>query len=194
MALLRLAGYLLIASFAFLAIGELVAPPAAYSGPDLESRLAVIAENDGRWKLSKVFDGLAVVTPALAAVVLLLALRGEQPPLAPALAALAFLVSAVVGLAVVYRLAFNPALAFAGSLPPLVDLSGALGWTLGMLFLGWVYLQGAFPQWIGYLSLAVGAMSLVAYFFIGFSLAFYRAAVLYLVNTVIGVVIVRVAG
>lgn len=191
---LRLAGYLLIASFAFLVVGAAVAPPSAYSGPDIPSRLAAISENSARWKLSKVFDGMAIVTPAIAILVLTVALKEKQPSLPLLFGTLGFVVSGLVGLLVVYRLAFDPQAAFTISLPAVVDIPGSLGLTLGMLFVGWAYLQGAFPAWIGYLSIAAGLLSLAAYFFIGFSLAFYVVGVLYIVNTVIGVVIVRTAG
>jgi hypothetical protein len=194
MDLQRLAGWLLILSFVFLAAGAMAAPPLAYRGPDIPSRLRVIQENQGRWILSKVFDGLAIFTPAVAMLVLMLALREQQPVLPLALATIGFWVSGLVGLVVVYRLAFDPEASFTTSLPPILDIPGSLGLTIGMLFVGWAYLQGAFPTWIGYLSIAAGILSLGAYFFIGFSLAFYVAAILYIINTVIGVVIIRASG
>lgn len=117
-------------------VGAAVAPPSAYSGPDIPSRLAAISDNSRRWQLSKVFDGLGIITPAVAIVLLTIALVEKQPPLPLVFGALGFVISGLVGLLVVYRLAFDPEAAFTTSLPAIVDVPGSLGLTLGMLFAG----------------------------------------------------------
>lgn len=191
MSLQGLAGWLLILSVTFLAAGALVAPPLAYSGPDIASRLQVIQEHQGRWLLSKVLDGLAIFTPGVAFLVLTIALREKQDAVPLIMATVGFWISGLVGIVLVYRLAFTPEVAFKTSLPPILDIPGSLGLVVGMVFAGWAYIQGALPAWIGYLSIAAGVASLGAYFYVGFSLAFYVVAILYTINAVIGVVIVR---
>ncbi len=193
MDLQRLAGYILVSSFGLLAIGAMTAPQGAYQGPDMPARLKAISEHRTRWKLSKLFDGLAILSPAVAFLILTIAVSGQQP-LAPfILGTLGFIVTGIIGVLRVYRLAVDPEAGFTG-LPPILDIPGSVGMSVGMILVGWAYLQGAFPAWIGYLSIGAGALSLGAYIVLGGGIAFYVAAVLYIFNVVAGVVIIQSAG
>lgn len=194
MSLQQLAGSLLVLSFLFLVAGAMVAPGAAYTGADMSARLDAIARSRQRWVISKVFDGVAMLTPAMAMLILTVDLIGSQPGFPLLLATIGFMTSGSVGVVLAYRLVADPEHAFTTYLPRAIDVPGSLGLAVGMLSAGWVYLQGAYAPWIGYLSTLAGAMTLAAYLFSRFAITFDVVALLGIVNTIVGIALITTVG
>ncbi len=187
----QIAGLILIAGFALLAIGAAVAPPRAYKGPDVEKRLKVIMVHQARWNLSKLFDGLAVLAPAAGFLLLALDLRNQQSTAPLVVGTGAILLGASLGVIYVYRLAVRPEIYWENHRPAPLAIAFLVLFLVGMVFFGIAYLQGDFPTWSGYLSIGAGFLGLLAYLISQTASPFYITAILYLVNLIIGIAMFR---
>lgn len=197
---IRMSGWILILGFVMLVVGAVAAPRGAYDG-DLEGRMRVIETRSGQWLVSKVFDGLAVVLPAIGFV--LLALHQSRTgtgstlyPVAGAVLALA----GVVGIIYVVQLAFNPLPLYDRTSPVPIALALYGLMAVGLLLFGVTFLQSDTPTWLGYLTvivpglvillvvLTLGSRPILA---VGPEAGFGIGVVLYLITLIVGIMLVR---
>lgn len=157
---LRLSGWILILGFAALVVGALAAPAGAYDG-SLESRQRVIEAQSSQWRLSKVFDGLAVVLPAVAFIMLAFQLRHQSGSVLSTIGGLAFLMGGVVGLVYVIQLATDPIPLY--DRETLAPLSVALYsfFSLGLVMFGVAFIRAGLPAWVGWLAVVIPAAVLL---------------------------------
>lgn len=157
---LRLPGWILMLGFIALIAGAAMAPRGAYDGP-LESRREAIESQPGRWQLSKVFDGLAVLLPTVAFIVLAFQMRQRPGSLLSTIGGLAFLMGGIVGLIYVVQLATDPIPLY--DRETLAPLSVALNsfFSFGLVMFGVAFIRAGLPAWVGGLSIALPGAVLI---------------------------------
>lgn len=188
---LKLAGWLIILSVLVFFTGSFVAPPGAYEGTDLPKRLAVIAENQAQWHISKVFDGLAIVIPAIAFLLLASSLWNQQARWPLVGGAGAFIVTALLGIIYVYQLAVIPGSTWERGFPEPLSFTLAMVFLAGEVLLGLTFLKGNFPTWLGYFTSAMGILGLILAIIFRTLSPFLVFSLIYLLNLVPGIMLVR---
>ncbi len=191
MAMQRIAGFFIIAGFAFFVMGMFTAPANVYEGKDIDARLQIVANNQSRWILSKVFDGLALVVPAFGFLFLTVYLWGRQSTWPLAIGVAAFILVALLGAVYVYRLTVDPGTYWQSSSPSPLAVAAVLSLSLGILLFGIAFLQGTFPNWLGYLSVGASVLGIVGLVVFSSASPFYVTADLYIVILVQGIVVWR---
>lgn len=195
----RTTGWILIIAFVFLVVGALVAPSGAYQG-ELESRQLVIGSHRAQWYLSKVFDGLASVLPAVAFVLLAVGRGRQGGSLLNTLGGAAFLLAGIVGLVYVVQLTFDPIPFYKRTSVAPISLMFLGLMALGTLSFGISSLKSELPLWAGLLALIGSALALIVLFLIqgsrpivaaGPEAGFGIAILLYLIFLGIGVALAR---
>lgn len=195
----RTTGWILILAFVFLVVGAMVAPSGAYQGA-LESRQAAISANRGQWYLSKVFDGLASVLPAIAFVLLAVGRARQGGSLLNYLGGAAFLLAGIVGLIYVVQLTLDPIPFYNRTSVAPISLMFLGLMALGLLLFGASFLGGELPRWSGLLAVAGSALALIVLFLIqgskpivaaGPEAGFGIAILLYLIFLGLAIVLVR---
>jgi hypothetical protein len=189
------AGILLLGGFAMLLVGVVAAPAGAYLGP-IDERLAIIDANTGQWLLSKVFDALAIVLPAVGFVTLSIAGGRRARTPSSAIGGSCLALAAAVGLVYISALLTDPASIYDRSSPAPIVLAFISLIALGVIAFGAHFLGGGYPRWAGLVSTLVGASVLVGeagilMLGIGPEGAFALAAALYVAVVALGVVLIR---
>lgn len=153
-----LSGILLIAGFILFAINSLIAPPKLYQEKDTGLRLQIIADYPSRWQIAQWSGGLSALAIGLGFVLLSLHLLGGANPWLLSAGAAALALAGVFSLLYVRQALADPqAYLERVGFPPLAATYILLTAVGGVLF-GLVFLQVGFPTWLGYLTLASGAL------------------------------------
>ena len=186
------AGIAMIVGFALVVIASLIGPNEVYSATDTETRLEIIAENEGRWTATNLIWAVASLVTAAGMLMLTLALRGRDNPWLLYMGALAFLVGAVAWAVYLYQRVGDPA----GNLytTPPAPLSLVFAWaTIAALALyGLAFVLGSYPNWLGYVLLvSMGLLAAGLVMFFDAVYASFPPQVFYLLTLVIGIVAVR---
>lgn len=192
MTILHLSGYILIGGFVLVVIASLVGPNEVYTAPDSDTRLEIIEQNKGRWTATNLTWAVASLVTGAGLLLLTISLRESQNPWLLYAGAIAFIIGAVAWSLFLYQRNVDPA----GNLytTPPAPLSVVYAWvTIAALALyGVAFLQGSFPNWLGYLllvSMAFLALGLV--FFFDRFYASFPPQVFYLFTLIMGIVALR---
>ena len=192
MATLDLSGYILIAGFALVVIASLVGPNEVYTAPDGDARLEIIAQNKGRWTATNLIWAVASLVTAAGMLLLTISLREEQSPWLLYSGAIVFIIGAVVWSFFLYQRNTDPA-GYLYTTPP-APSSLVFVWAtiIALALYGVAFLQGGFPNWLGYFilpSMALLVLGLV--FFFDRFYASFPPQLFYLLTLTIGIVALR---
>lgn len=189
MDLLQAAGLLMITGFGLVLIASLVGPNEVYSAPDSDTRLEIIAQNKGRWTATNIVWAIASLVTAVGLLLLTLSLRDSQSPWLLYAGAIAFTIGAVSWAVFLYQRIGDPAGNLYTTPPAPLSLVFAWATVLALGLYGAAFLQGSFPNWLGYTLLVVAGL-LVA----GLTLTFdkfyasFPPQVFYLLTLIMGIV------
>jgi hypothetical protein len=188
----KTAGVLMIVGFVLVVIASLVGPSEVYTAPDNETRLEIIAHNEGRWMATNLVWAAASLVTAIGLILLTIGLRGSQSPWLLYAGAASFVVGAVAWAIFLYQRIGDPA----GNLytTPPAPLSLVFAWATiaGLALYGAAFLQGSYPNWLGYgLLVAMSLLTAGLVFFFDSFYASFPPQVLYLPTLVIGVIAFR---
>lgn len=190
MSLERIAGIVIIVGVVLYIIAGCVSPR-LYQEPDISQRVSIIEASRTRWNLSQLFFGLGIGLPAVGFLLLTLHLHGIQRQWLIYAGAAAFVLGALSGVIFVYRQTSDPVQYWA-SIQPSALIIGAVVLTLaGLLLYGVVFLQGDFPNWLGYVAVGAAVVLLAAFLVTRGITGFVVASLSYLVTLIVGVVLVR---
>lgn len=153
MNLQQLAGILIIIGFVQSVIAMFTAPR-LYQEPNIETRVAIVAANRGRWIISQIFFASGAVTTTAGFLLLTVHLAGLQGHWLIYPAFIIYALGALAGVLFVYRQTFDPARYwnYPGPIPMIV--ANVVLTLIGFFLYGIVFLQGEFPEWLGYLTVS----------------------------------------
>lgn len=184
----RTAGFVIIIGVVLWLAAAFTSPPGVYSTSDISARLGILDTYSGRWTASQVLFGLGAVVPAVGLALLALHLRGDQGGWLPMAVGAAFVVGGLLGALVVYRQTADPASFWEGTQPALPGLVYAWLTVIALGVLGFLFVQGSFPNWIGYASIGLAGVGAIALIATGMQAGFYIVSIVYLVSLVIGII------
>ena len=159
----RTVGIILIVGFVVMVVGAFVAPQGAYQG-EVSDRLALIEDQESRWVLSKVFDGLSVLLLTGGMVLLgVMNTSNDAEGWLNTSAAVCFAIAGIVGVIWVYLLVSDPGPLYDRDTPaPLVVGFVAL-LAIGLFAYGAHFLQASgYPTWVAWVNIIVGVLVLIA--------------------------------
>jgi hypothetical protein len=192
MNLLRTSGILLVAGFVLVIIASFVGPNAVYTAPDSETRLAIIAENQGRWTATNLIWAAGSVVTAIGALLLTLGLRQSQTSWPLDAGAAAFMIGMIAWAIYLYQRIGDPAGNLYTTPPALLSLVFAWATIVGLALYGVAFLQGSFPNWLGYVLLVTqGLLVLGLVFFFDAVYASFPPQFFSLLTLVVGIVALR---
>jgi hypothetical protein len=188
----KLAGISLIVGFGLVMIASFIGPNSVYRAPDSETRLEIIAQNRGRWMTTNLVWAIGSLVTAGGLLLLTLSLRGRQSPWLLYMAAAVFIVGSVAWAIYLYQRIADPA----GNLytnPP-APLSLVFAWAAiaGLAMYGAAFLQGSYPNWLGYtLLVAMGLLVVGLIFFFDAVYASFPPQFFNLLTFIVGIVALR---
>ena len=196
---MRTIGWVLIVGFVMLVVGGVAAPSGAYQG-EISARRQVIETNRSQWLVSKVFDGLAVLLPAVGFVLLALVQSRQGGSNLNTVAGIAGGLGGVVGVLYVLRLATDPLPLYDRASPvPIALLLYGL-FAMALILFGVTFLRSTTPNWLALLMMVVPGLVLIFVILIsganpvvqvGPEAGFGIGVLLYLVVLVLGIVLTR---
>jgi drug/metabolite transporter (DMT)-like permease len=192
MSMESVAGAVLIFSFLLVIVASMIGPNEVYRAPDSKTRLDIIARNQGRWRSTNLVWGIASVLSGLGLVLLTLALRPIQVPWLLDTGAVIYVVGAVCWAIYTYQRSGNPEGNLYTMSPPRLAMIFAWSTMAGLALYGAAFLQGDYPNWLGFTL--VGSMGLLAAAFVFFFDTVYRMfppQVFGLLTLLIGIVALR---
>lgn len=155
-----LAGILLIAGFVLVLIASFVGPNKVYTAPDSQTRLEIITQNKGRWTATNVIWAVGSLLTAAGFIFLALALRTSQNPWLLYAGSVAVIVGMVAWAIYLYQRIGDPAGNLYTTPPAPLSLIFAWATLAGLALYGVVFLQGSYPNWLGYtLLVAMGLLT-----------------------------------
>jgi hypothetical protein len=189
MDLLQSAGVSMIVGFILVVIASLVGLNEVYTAPDSDTRLEIISQNKGRWAATNIFWIAASLVTAVGLLLLTLGLRDSQSPWLLYAGAAAFIVGAVAWAIFLYQRIGDPAGNLYTTPPAPLSLVSAWATIFALGLYGAAFLQGSFPNWLGYTLLVVAGLLVVGLtlFFDRFYASF-PPQVFYLLTLIIGIV------
>jgi hypothetical protein len=188
--MLHLSGYILIGGFALVVIASLVGPNEVYTAPDSDARLDIIKQNQGRWTATNYIWAIASLVTAAGLLLMTISLREDQSPWLLYAGAIAFIIGAVAWSIFLYQRNVDPAGNLYTTPPAPLSLVYAWATIVALALYGVAFLQGSFPDWLGYLLLASMALLVIglAFFFDRFYASF-PPQVFYLLTLIVGIVV-----
>ena len=188
----KLAGLLLIAGFVLVMIATFIGPNDVYRAPDNETRLEIIAQNRGRWMATNLVWAVASLVTAGGLFLLTLGLRGRQSPWLLYIAAAVFAIGSIAWAIYLYQRIGDPA----GNLytTPPAPLSLVFVWAIlaGLALYGVAFLQGSYPNWLGYtLLVSMGLLVVGLVFFFDVVYASFPPQFFYLLTLIVGIIALR---
>lgn len=189
MSLQQLSGIVIIGSISYFVAMPIA--PRVYQEADIGQRAAIIAANGTRWLVSQGSFALGMLIPAVGFSLLTLSSRASQPLWLISLGAAAFLIGAVNGAYLICRQTLDPSAFWENRLP----ISNIVGYLyiiltlLALVFYGIAFVQGSYPDWLGYLMTGAGAIMLLAFLVLRGEGGFFISVLIYLVTFIAGIVI-----
>lgn len=188
----KLAGISMIVGFGLVMIASFVGPNAVYTAPDSNTRLEIIAQNQGRWTATNLIWAVASLVTAAGFLLLTLALRESQIPWLLYAGAAAFIVGMLAWAIYLYQRIGDPAGNLYTSPPAPLSLVFAWATIAGLALFGVAVLQGSFPNWLGYtLLVAMGLLAAGFIFFFDVVYASFPPQFFYLLTLIVGIVALR---
>jgi len=166
------AGAVLIFSFLLVIVASMIGPNEVYQAPDSASRLEVISQNQGRWRSTNLVWAGASVLSGVGLVLVTLALRRTQTPWLLDAGAVIQMVGAASWAIYAYQRIGNPEGNLYTMPPPRLLMLFAWSTIAGLALYGAAFLQGTYPNWLGFTLL--GSMGLLAVGFVFFFDTVYR--------------------
>lgn len=165
--------------------------PRVYREADIGRRAAIIAANGTRWIASQALFALGMLVPAAGFLLLSLSWGASQPGPLIFLGAAAFLIGAINGAYLIYRQTLDPAAFWEDTLPipHIIGYLYIILTLLGLVIYGITFIQGGFPDWIGYLMTGAGVVMLIAFLVLRGEGGFFLSVLIYLVTFIAGIVI-----
>jgi hypothetical protein len=182
----------MILGFILVVIASFVGPNQVYTARDSDARLAIIAENKGRWASTNLIWAAGSLVTAAGILMLSLALRDRHSTRLLYAGALAFIVGAAAWALYLYQRIGDPAGNLYTTPPALLSLVFAWATIVALALYGVAFLQGGFPDWLGYLLLAVAGLSTTGLvFFFNTFYASFPPQTFYLLTLIMGIVALR---
>jgi hypothetical protein len=192
MILEQTAGILLIAGLVLVLIASFVGPNAVYTAPDSNTRLEIIAKNEGRWKATNLIWAVGSLITAVGMLLISLGLRKDENAILLYLAAAAFITGAVAWAVYTYQRIGDPAENLYTTPPALLSLVFAYATIAGLAPYGLAFLLGSYPNWLGYTFLfAMGLLSAGMISFFDAVYASFPPQFFYLLTLIVGIVALR---
>ena len=186
------AGVLMIVGFVLVMIASAVGPNEVYTAPDNDIRLEIIAQNQGRWMTTNLIWAVASLVTATGLLLLTLGLRGHQSPWLLYLATVTFIVGSVAWAIYLYQRIGDPAGNLYTTPPAALSLVFVWATIVGLALYGAAFLQGSYPNWLGYtLLVAMGFVTAGLIFFFDAFYASFPPQFFYLLTLVVGIVALR---
>ena len=162
----KLAGITMIVGFVLVMIASLIAPNEVYSAPDSQTRLEIIAQNRSRWQATNLIWVVGSLVTAVGLLFLTLVLERQQSPWIPYIATATFAIGSVAWAIYLYQRIGDPADNLYTTPPPLLSMVFAWATIAGLALYGVAFLQGSYPNWLGYtLLVAMGLLVVGLVFF-----------------------------
>jgi hypothetical protein len=188
----KLAGISMIVGFGLVMIASFVGPNAVYTAPDSNTRLEIIAQNQGRWMATNLIWAVASLVTGAGFLLLALALRESQNPWLLYAGAVAFIVGMAAWAIYLYQRIGDPAGNLYTTPPARLSLVFAWATIAGLALFGVAVLQGSFPNWLGYtLLVAMGLLAAGLVFFFDVVYASFPPQFFYLLTLIVGIVALR---
>jgi hypothetical protein len=167
-----------------------IVAPSLYQEPVIEQRVETISLNQSQWIFSQILFALGGLLPAIGFLLLAIHLQDKQNAWLINLGTAAILLETVFGVIFVYYQTLDPAKYWEMARPsPLLIVYIFLILTGAFLY-GLVFLQGAFPNWLGYVT--IGFTILVALGILVLRVpVFFAASLFYFVALIMGIVVLR---
>jgi hypothetical protein len=186
------AGIALIVGFAMVVIASIIGPNEVYRAPDAETRLKIIAVNEGRWRATNLVWAFASLVTGAGMLMLTLALRESEDVWLFYLGALAFTIGAIAWVAYLVARIGDPAGNLYTSPPAPLSLVFAWATIVGLALYGLAFVLGSYPDGLGYLLLVpMGLLALGLIFAFDEFYASFPPQVFYLLTLLIGIVALR---
>lgn len=146
--MLKIAGYLLIASFIFMLIEPLVGPPRLFQEPELNKRLSIISDYPGRWLAANALFAASAISAAIGLWIFSKQIAGGGPINLAMIAGLVFIVGAIAMVGQAYLNQSQPDTYF--ERVTLVTYLAFWGISIGLFLFGVVILQSSYSNWLGF--------------------------------------------
>lgn len=189
MSLERTAGLVIIVGVVLYIIAGIVSRR-LYQEPDISQRVSIIEVNRAHWDVSQLFFGLGIGLPAVGFLLLAFHLHGVQRQWLIYAGASAFILGALSGVIFIYRQTSDPVQYWASTQPSALIIGPVVMTLVGLLLYGVVFLQGGFPDWLGYIAVGAAVVLLAAFLVTRGTTGFVVASLSYLVTLIVGVVLV----
>jgi hypothetical protein len=192
MGYLKLAGVLMIAGFVLVIIASSIGPNDVYSAPDSKTRLEIIAQYQGRWQATNLIWAAGSLVTAVGLLFLTLDLRRHQSPWLLYIAAAAFAIGSVAWAVYLYQRIGDPAGNLYTTTPAPLSLVFAWATLAGLALYGVAFLQGSYPNWLGYtLLVAMGLLVVGLVFFFDVVYASFPPQFFNLLTLIVGIIALR---
>lgn len=192
MNLQQIAGVLMIVGFMLVLIASFVGPNEVYTAPDSDTRLEIIAKNQGRWKATNLIWAVGSLVTASGMLLLTFGLRRENNPWLLYLAATSFVIGAVAWAIYTYQRIGNPAENLYTTPPAWLSLAFAYATIAGLALYGLAFVLGSYPNWLGYtLLVAMGLLTAGLIFFFDAVYASFPPQLFNLLTLIVGIVALR---
>lgn len=188
----ELAGISMIVGFVLVIFASFIGPNEVYRAPDSEARLEIIAQNQGRWQATNlIWAGGSLVT-AVGSLFLTLSMREQPSPWISYIATVIFAIGSIAWAIYLYQRIGDPA----GNLyaTPVAPLSLVFVWAIvaGLTLYGVAFLQGSYPNWLGYtLLVSMGLLVVGLVFFFDRVYASFPPQFFNLLTLIVGIVALR---
>lgn len=192
MQLNEIAGILMIVGFVLVLIASFVGPNVVYTAPDSQTRLEIIAQNKGRWTATNVIWAVASLVTAAGFLFLSLALRENKNPWLLYAGAATVIIGMVAWAIYLYQRIGDPTGNLYTTPPATMSLVFAYAMIVGLALYGVVFLQGSYPNWLGYtLLVSMGFLTAGLIFFFDAVYASFPPQFFFLLTLVVGIVTLR---
>ena len=185
-----LSGILLIVGFVLVMIASVTDPPGIYGKIDSAARLQIIANHQTRWLAANIVWALAGPVTAVGLLLFSIHLQGSQSAWLLNLAAATAVSGAVALVVYLYVRTSDPAAYFESSSPSPWIIAWFWLTSAALILYGVVFLQGGYPNWLGYGIIAiVGLLGVAALVFRAKFFAAIPPQIYYLLTFIAGIVI-----
>jgi hypothetical protein len=188
----KLAGITMFVGFVLVMIASLIAPNEVYSAPDSQTRLEIIAQNRSRWQATNLIWVVGSLVTAVGLLFLTLGLQRQQSPWIPYIATSVFAIGSIAWAIYLYQRIGDPADNLYTTPPPSLSMVFAWATIAGLALFGVAFIQGIYPNWLGYtLLVAMGLLVVGLVFFFERIYDSFPPQFFYLLTLIMGIVALR---